>query len=168
MPQWVFRHRWFMLGALSAGLLLTFAACGDDEKDTGGGGSPTDTGTGQAAGGPLKIGLLFSYTGGLANFGPEHENAARLAVKHINDGGGVLGSPVELAVADDGTSPTTPLERFCKGVTQALAVRIVDEHHADRAEPQVFDKLCQYDALAGVGEGDAEEEVIVIGIRECG
>ena len=121
MPQWLLSHRWLVLGVLFVGLLLTFAACGDDDEGGGGDGSPTSTR--QAEGGPLKIGLLFSYTGGLANFGPPHENAARLAVKHINDAGGVLGSPVEVEVADDGTSPTT-------GETAARRLVDVDGVHA--------------------------------------
>jgi ABC-type branched-subunit amino acid transport system substrate-binding protein len=94
-----------VLGVLSAGLLLAFAACGDGENGGGGGASPTATL--QAGGAPLKIGLVLSYTGEHASFGLEHESAARLAVEHINKAGGVLGSPVELAFADDGSSTTT-------------------------------------------------------------
>jgi ABC-type branched-subunit amino acid transport system substrate-binding protein len=59
-----------------------------------------------SAEGPLKIGLLLSYTGDLSDFGPAHENAARLAVKEINAAGGVLGEPIEVVTADDGTDPS--------------------------------------------------------------
>lgn len=65
----------------------------------------------------LKLGFLMSFTGGLASFGPEFENAGKLAIKHINDAGGVLGRPVIYALGDDGTSPE-------QGVAEAR--RLVD------------------------------------------
>ncbi|MGD0205516.1 MAG: ABC transporter substrate-binding protein, partial [Dehalococcoidia bacterium] len=57
------------------------------------------------AGGPLKIGMLFDYTGSLAEFGPNMETGAQLAIKQINAAGGVLGKPVQLIKADSGTDP---------------------------------------------------------------
>jgi branched-chain amino acid transport system substrate-binding protein len=104
MPQLLLRHRWLLLGILSAGLLLALVACGDDETDTGGE-SPTEgTQPAGGGGGPLKIGVLVDFTGALASFGPEHENAAKLAAQHINDAGGVLGEPIEIVVGDSQTT----------------------------------------------------------------
>jgi branched-chain amino acid transport system substrate-binding protein len=114
MPYSSRRHGWLMAVALFTGLILTFA-CGDDEKDTGGGGSPAATG--QAAGEPLKIGGLMSFTGDLSKFGQPIFNGAELAVSEINASGGVLGDPVTLVKADDGTSPQ-------QGVAEAR--RLVD------------------------------------------
>ncbi|HEV8573752.1 MAG TPA: ABC transporter substrate-binding protein [Dehalococcoidia bacterium] len=106
MPQRFIGHRWLGIGVVAlAGLLLTFAACGDDEKDTGGETTAATTAAAAGGGGPLKIGLLVDFTGALANYGPDMENAARLAIKHINAGGGVLGEPVELEVGDSATAP---------------------------------------------------------------
>jgi len=62
------------------------------------------------AGGPLKIGMLFDYTGSLGEFGPNMETGAQLAVKQINAAGGVLGKPVQLIKADAGTSPQVGVE----------------------------------------------------------
>lgn len=50
----------------------------------------------------IKVGGLFPYTGALAEFGPDFENGARLAIKHLSD----AGVPVELVTGDDGTNPT--------------------------------------------------------------
>ncbi len=50
----------------------------------------------------IKIGGLFPYTGALAEFGPDFENGARLAIKHLSD----AGISVELVTGDDGTNPT--------------------------------------------------------------
>jgi len=53
----------------------------------------------------LKIGLLAPYTGGLASFGPQFENAVKLAIKEVNDAGGVLGKPVQLVTGDESDNP---------------------------------------------------------------
>jgi branched-chain amino acid transport system substrate-binding protein len=55
--------------------------------------------------GALRIGILVPFTGDLSNFGPAFFNAAELAVDEINQGGGVLGQPVQLVRADTATSP---------------------------------------------------------------
>jgi ABC-type branched-subunit amino acid transport system substrate-binding protein len=54
---------------------------------------------------PLKIGILLPHTGGLAFQGPPMFAAVRLAVKELNDAGGVLGAQVLVEDGDDGTSP---------------------------------------------------------------
>ncbi|MCJ7510920.1 MAG: ABC transporter substrate-binding protein [Dehalococcoidia bacterium] len=104
--------RYWLLGLvilLAAAFLALLPACGDEEEKEG---SPTPkaTATGVASpvaspvtGGPLKIGMLFDYTGSLGEFGPNMETGAKLAVKQINAAGGVLGKPVELIKADAGT-----------------------------------------------------------------
>jgi ABC-type branched-subunit amino acid transport system substrate-binding protein len=78
-----------ILLALIAALAMFVVACG-------GGGEKKET---------LKIGVLFSFTGDLSEFGPNMENGVKLAAKHINDAGGVLGQDVVLKRADDQTSP---------------------------------------------------------------
>jgi len=114
----VFRvARYWLLGLvilLAAASLALLPACGEDEEKEG---SPTAKPTGAAspaaspaAGGPLKIGMLFDYTGSLGEFGPNMETGAQLAVKQINAAGGVLGKPVELVKADSGTNPQVATE----------------------------------------------------------
>src|SRR5690606_30031101 len=116
-------------------LLPILAACGGDgesepttaaETPTTSGGT-TETATPAASGSPaasptssdstppasgeaLKIGMLAPFTGDLSDFGPAFWNAAMLAVEEINSAGGVLGQPVELVRADDGTSPQQGIE----------------------------------------------------------
>jgi branched-chain amino acid transport system substrate-binding protein len=55
---------------------------------------------------PVKLGLLAPLTGTGGPYGREEEEAARAAVRIINEAGGVLGRPLELVVADDETQPT--------------------------------------------------------------
>jgi ABC-type branched-subunit amino acid transport system substrate-binding protein len=138
MRQWFARHRLLLVAIAAVSALLVFAACGDDDGD---GAEPTATagaetpmaeapceggpGVRSAVGGaglaqeaePLKIGLLVPFTGALSTFGPDYENAANLAVKCLNNAGGVNGAAVELVVGDSATNPEV-------GVTEAQ--RMVD------------------------------------------
>jgi ABC-type branched-subunit amino acid transport system substrate-binding protein len=65
----------------------------------------------------LKIGVLVPFTGALSTFGPEYENAARLAAKCINNAGGVNDAAVEIVTGDTGTAAE-------QGVSEAT--RLVD------------------------------------------
>ena len=106
MKDWLRGHRWLAVAVVTVVALFVAAACG------GGGGdeeAPTATpAEGEAPGAvtPLKIGVLVAFTGDLSDFGPAHENAARLAAKQINEAGGVLGQPIEIVTGDTGTDPT--------------------------------------------------------------
>jgi ABC-type branched-subunit amino acid transport system substrate-binding protein len=83
------------LGALLAIALLALAAgCKDDDKDKDKTPAAGETPNGGATG-PLKIGVLMSFTGDLSDYGPPIAKGVELAVKEINDAGGVLGVPVE-------------------------------------------------------------------------
>lgn len=128
--------RWSRL-VLLLGLALfasvALLACSDDgdgeeEATSEATGTEAATGTGEATGtseatgtatttegtsgaeGALKIGYLADFSGQLAEFGPAIQTGVDLAIKHINDAGGVNGAPVELLVGDDRTDPTAATE----------------------------------------------------------
>ena len=109
MPQWLFRRRWLgICVAVSAGVLVLFAACGDD--DEGGGEEPgarrkAAAPTSAVQGGRVEDRRsLWTSPAHCRSFGPEHEYAARLAVQHINDAGGVNGGGVEIVIGDSQTA----------------------------------------------------------------
>jgi len=77
--------------AVLASLGLVVAGCSSDGGD---------------ASGPLKIGSLLPETGNLAFLGPPEFAGVDLAVKDINDAGGVLGNPVEHLRGDSGDTST--------------------------------------------------------------
>ncbi|MFT5090437.1 MAG: branched-chain amino acid transport system substrate-binding protein [Candidatus Latescibacterota bacterium] len=77
-------------------LLLTFSSCG--------GGDDKSTNTGDSTA-PIKIGLLTTLSGALSRWAPSHRAAALMALREINEAGGVLGRELELVVADTGTDP---------------------------------------------------------------
>ena len=54
---------------------------------------------------PLKIGLLLDLSSGSAEIYRDRQRAFELAIKHVNEGGGVFGLPVTVAVADATADP---------------------------------------------------------------
>ena len=104
-----------LLAAL-AGLLVIASGCaggsGSNSGDSLAGTSdPTlDRTSGeQPATTPLKIGLLLNFTGS-PEASADRKRAFDLAIKHINDGGGVLGMPVEGVSADATQGPSVAVE----------------------------------------------------------
>ena len=57
--------------------------------------------------GPLKLGLLLNFSAGATGRAVERQHAFDLAVKHINDAGGVFGKPVESDAWDSTLDPET-------------------------------------------------------------
>ncbi len=68
------------------GLLAVAAACSDGETE-------------QQPATPLKLGLLLNFTGS-PEASADRQRAFELAIRHVNEAGGVLGVPVEGVVAD--------------------------------------------------------------------
>ncbi len=58
----------------------------------------------------LKIGYLADYSGALAEFGPAIQTGVDLALKQINEAGGVLGQPVQLVIGDTALNPIQAVE----------------------------------------------------------
>ncbi len=67
---------------------------------------------------PLKIGALYTLTGPLAAYGEFQKQSAELAVKNINDAGGINGQPVELLIEDTASDAKKGLDAY-----QALKTR---------------------------------------------
>ena len=59
---------------------------------------------------PLKIAFLADFSGPLAEFGPAIHTGVALAIRHVNDAGGVLGRDVTLVTGDTQVSPTVGVE----------------------------------------------------------
>ena len=97
---------WRILAAISAGaLVLTACGGGDDEAETTAAApeSSEAAGTPAAEGdGTLTIGTLLPQTGNLAFLGPPEFAGVNLAIKEINDAGGVMDQEVAYIEGDSG------------------------------------------------------------------
>jgi branched-chain amino acid transport system substrate-binding protein len=67
----------------------------------------TGVGRGAAPAQPITIGALLSLTGGGDVYGPQQVKGAQLAVRQINEQGGVDGVPLKLVVRDDKSVPAS-------------------------------------------------------------
>ncbi|MBT5774719.1 MAG: ABC transporter substrate-binding protein [Dehalococcoidia bacterium] len=81
-----------LLGVVLAIVALAAYGCGDSEGEQ------------------LKIAFLADYSGPLAEFGPEIQKGAELAIQHINEAGGVNGQDVLLVTGDTGLDETKAVE----------------------------------------------------------
>ncbi|MGK5506973.1 ABC transporter substrate-binding protein [Brevibacillus formosus] len=75
-------------------LSLAVAGCANQGSSTGG-----------ADAGEILVGVILPVTGNNATDGKDMQNAIEMAVKKINDNGGVLGEKLKIEVADDGCDP---------------------------------------------------------------
>jgi branched-chain amino acid transport system substrate-binding protein len=90
--------------ALAAVAALALAACSTSEEPSGNTGAPAPGGDGSA----LTIGSLLPQTGSLAFLGPPEIAGVDLAIKDINEAGGVNGQDVKVIHTDssDADNPT--------------------------------------------------------------
>lgn len=72
---------------------------------------------------PLKLGYILPETGGIAFLGPGMIGSVELAVKEMNEAGGVLGHDVELVGADEGDAAS--------GTAQQSAERLISSEQVD-------------------------------------
>lgn len=79
---------------------------------------------GAKSSGPLVIGGLLPITGGLSFAYPPMIAAARLAIKEINEAGGVFGKPVAFNEGDDYTDPQKALATVAKHKADGVHVII--------------------------------------------
>jgi ABC-type branched-subunit amino acid transport system substrate-binding protein len=155
-----------LLTAMVAGVALM--ACSSDEEATptatAADGTATATAT-AAAMEPLKIGFLADFSGPLGEFGPEIQKGVELAIKHINDAGGVHGMPVEFVVGDDKTDAAAATEEARRlievegvaAIVGPLASGItiaVSESIAGPAEVIVISPSATSPAVTGANDGD--------------
>lgn len=99
----------------------------------------------------IKIGLYGTITGSNALAGEMLEKGARLAVKQINEAGGINGIPVELIVYDDKSSP----EGALKAVTRLVEVDKVIAIVASNSSPNILatTQLAEEAKMLQIGAG---------------
>jgi branched-chain amino acid transport system substrate-binding protein len=76
------------------------------------------------AGDPIKIGSPYNLTGGYASIDNPAANGSRLAVKEINEAGGVLGRPLEIII-EDGKSDVPTITSVAKKLVEEDGVNVM-------------------------------------------
>ena len=99
---------------MAAVMAASLTACGGgaDTGGTGGSSSETSGAVTDAGGGVLKIGGIGPVTGDAAVYGQAVRNAAELAVKEINEAGGINGMTVEFKFEDDEHDPEKSVNAY--------------------------------------------------------
>jgi branched-chain amino acid transport system substrate-binding protein len=101
--------------AMSATMVM---GCSETAKTSSNAGST-------AAGDTIKLGGVFPLTGDVPSIGSAMENGAKLAIKEINDAGGVLGKKLELVSEDDQNQAATAPNAITKLITQDKVSAVV-------------------------------------------
>lgn len=106
--------------ALAASVSLALSACASSGSD--GGSASSD--------GPIKVGVVLPYTGVQAAIARFEGLGAEVAVKEINDAGGIGGRKIEIVKADDQLNParsaTVMRDLNSKGVELAMGGQTTD------------------------------------------
>ena len=97
----------------SALLLGTLTACGSKDEGSGGGSSSDDT---------IKIGLNLELSGNVASYGSGIAAGAELAIKEINDAGGIDGKKIEAVKIDNKSDAAEATSAALKLATQEKVV----------------------------------------------
>ena len=89
----------------------------------------------------IRIGLIAPLTGSESLFGQGYKRGVELAVKHINEAGGILGKEVELFIEDDQNDPNQSINAVEKLVNQNKVVGIVGAFSSKCSIPS-HEKAC--------------------------
>jgi branched-chain amino acid transport system substrate-binding protein len=88
---------------------------------------------------PIHVGLSAALTGPFAQNGVWMQNGVKLAMKEINDAGGINGRPLQIFVADDqGTNPTAAGNAVNKLLTESQVKVMIGPHNTPALLPNLL------------------------------
>lgn len=125
-------------GAAGLGLAQLLSACSPGE-------AASDAQSGAAGGGaaddPIKLGVLFSLSGDLAIAETAMHNGALLAIKEINDAGGINGRQIEPVISDYASDFSLVVQKAQALISQGVVATVGCYASASRkAVLPVFEK----------------------------
>ena len=115
-----FSKKKFKLASMIAcGILASalFTGCG--------GGEQGDSGGSKAAGDEIVIGANFELTGNHAQYGANANNGLKLAIKEVNDAGGVNGKKIKVVEADAKSEAAESVNAATKLISDDKVVAII-------------------------------------------
>lgn len=125
---------WVLLALVVVSALVA-AGCGDDDDDGGRTSGAGATTTAAAGGGgneieglepgePLKVGVLMTFSGPVAEAGHQQFRGLEAAIEDINADGGVAGHEIEVVRRDDGGDPNKAVS-LARELVEQEKVKIV-------------------------------------------
>src|SRR5690625_936764 len=120
------KSKWLLMLVLMLTLAFVFAACGSNDGGSSSNGGDNNNSAnnndndGGDSGDPIVIGVAQPITGPSAAEGQDMVNGAELAVKHINDAGGVLGRELKMVVEDLACDPQVAVTAANKLVAEEV------------------------------------------------
>ncbi|MBR6887922.1 MAG: ABC transporter substrate-binding protein, partial [Selenomonadaceae bacterium] len=107
---------------IACGILASalFTGCGGGEQGSSSGG-----GDKAAAGDEIVIGANFEMTGNHAQYGANANNGLKLAVKEVNDAGGVNGKKIKIVEADSKSEAAESVNAATKLISDDKVIAIV-------------------------------------------
>lgn len=117
------KKRFMSAGMAAVVAMASLTACGgsastettaaaDAKAETSAEAGESSAEASSAEGGTLKIGVIGPLTGAAASYGLAVQNGADLAVKEINEAGGINGMKVELKAEDDENDPEKSVNAY--------------------------------------------------------
>lgn len=106
---------------LAVALALNLAACGNNEQASNDGQQDSGAET-------IKIGWYGPLSGSAASVGTTGNMAIKLAIKQINENGGILGKQIELMEYDDQGNTETSVKNVTRLIEQDQVVGIIGSH----------------------------------------
>jgi urea transport system substrate-binding protein len=122
MVQRLGRRKFLVYGSAALGTSILLKACGAPPEEGGEGDEGDTEDSGDSASGDsgetIKVGILHSLTGTMAISENTVVDAEKLAIKEINEAGGVLGKQIEAVVEDGASDWPTFAEKAAKLIDQ--------------------------------------------------
>lgn len=116
------KKRFMSAGMAAVVAMASLTACGgsastettaaDAKAETSAEAGESSAEAGIAEGGTLKIGVIGPLTGAAASYGIAVQNGADLAVKEINEAGGINGMMIETKAEDDENDPEKSINAY--------------------------------------------------------
>jgi len=114
-----------------------------------------------ASGDTIKLGGVFPLTGDVPALGAAMDNGAKLAIKEINDAGGVLGKKLELTVEDDQNQASTAPNAITKLIDQDKVKAVIGTYASKCSIPMAA--VAKESKVVMITPGSTNEKVTTEG-----
>lgn len=153
--------RMWIVGVLG-GLCVALSGCQPSKAPAEGGTAPSTSSTSApAAGGEIVVGEFASLTGKEATFGISSHEGTLLAVKEINEAGGVLGRKIKLLTEDNQSKAGESQKGVNKLIAKDGAVAILGEVASSRSLEAA--PICQQSQIPMISPSSTNPKVTETG-----